>query len=301
MSKHIALLGNPASGKTNFIACSLAYILLRYNVQLLGRNQFFDHFIDSVDEKLPKGQWLEKTKDLNTFVFELKKQKNKYSSTKFTVNDWMGEAFDALNCQNYIQSNSLNKTRQKNLDYYHKTFPEICAQWEKSTRPSLLAPFLDDISSKADIIVIFIDSVSLFFDDQKKKIRASLAALKSILQHDKRWFSKPKFAFVITKADMIETVEKFMTKNEQYCKLFDPQKVQSHLEKEYNTFFSFLKAKNYVYNVWPVSCIPNRAHRKNSTCDSIVPNEEWSVDDMGYSQGVSRATALYSWIGEQLL
>ncbi|MCI7698007.1 MAG: hypothetical protein MSQ05_01235 [Akkermansia sp.] len=83
-------LGLPESGKTAYLSCAMSY-LVRYDEkwQLQNANRDFLNMMNDTEDIMRGGAWPDKTRSNNKLEF-------KVEGNAVTINDWMGEMFEAL-------------------------------------------------------------------------------------------------------------------------------------------------------------------------------------------------------------
>lgn len=258
-TEQIITLGNAASGKTNFMACSMLYISRRMKetIKLNGNNKYFNNIIQRTNAEMKEGKWLPKTSATTNLDFQMREPnwlsmilgKWLAHQRQILLHDWMGEAFEAL----------------RDLD-----------KWESppfNLDPNLKNNFIKDVGD-SQYFLIFLDANCLYNKDMASQINKCLNGLQELLEQSPG--KKRYFACALSKSDMLEKIREYT----QGDGSLNRGKIKNALEDRFDEFFSFLDWHEYPYEVYPVSCIPNKEHRRYDAQMGLVPNADWSVDDM---------------------
>lgn len=268
--KHIITLGCPASGKTNYMACALAYIgkYMTDVIAFKGNEKNFSILLDQVQEDLQEGNWLDKTQVKRDYCFESKISRKWFWRRKHSevqLHDWTGEAFDEL---------------------------EDLSKWHMA--PEHKDSFLNDLCL-SEYILILVDARCLLNKKLTSKYRKCLAGLQEELQKAQKIKKRTRhFAIAVSKADMLESTgqwgikeaaKKVFTSANKYCALLDGglqvQKIKSDVEKQlFDVFFRYAAWEGFPYEICPVSCIPKREHRIHDTKRGLIPSSQWSLEDL---------------------
>lgn len=278
---NLILVGNPASGKSNYLGAALGYMATQmdYAVSLEGMNQETRELIDTVEAKFRTGRWLDKTggatnkkhfefkvhfatalSDLCRRLFNIKLNPTGpfWCHSCLHVEDWAGESFQGLRME------------------------------EKSEH---IRNFLQD-SLSANHVMVFFDGIEIAnpdtIGDLQKDLGLLLEAQKKIDDEraDERgatfWgktenlFSSHKriMSIVVTKCDAFEG-------NAEFCDdsgHVSVEKVERYIMAKYP---SFKVAKNYYRaKFFCVTCVPNPEHRVRHLKKGTMPNSQWSLEDM---------------------
>lgn len=274
-TKHIITLGNAASGKSNYMSASMLYIMRHWDTKY-SFNCENDEAIDTInltEETLKKGIWMDKTQQVNRLEFSVKVPSLIPFITiekKLIIEDWMGEAFDALGNLNDWGEDSGNNQ-------------------EIALNPELKKPFLDSIE-QANCYVIFIDAQKLLNGSQFDNVLNSLKGLQAQIKKQKNFKSK-EVAFVITKSDVLLGTE-FTKESENNKLLLDLEKLQNKLRSKYEVFISFLRYHGIKHKIFAVTCVPKTEHFRIDVELGTMPTKEWSVEDM---ESVIIHTENYGW------
>lgn len=150
-----------------------------------------------------------------------------------------------------------------------------------------LKPTFEKAIRESGSYVIFLDGEKLKNRDVESDVQKSLSALQRLLQDPSLpqsgdSLSKRRFAFVVTKADILENLDEFTHDSK---KGLDIAKLQDHIASKYATFFHFLDWHELKYRIFAVSCVPKKKeekeeHRRIDPKHGTVPTKHWSLKDM---------------------
>lgn len=258
----IVTLGCPKSGKTNYMACSLAYISKyksdtvtfvgsRYDTaSRVANRQSLGELVNLVQESLPKGNWLDKTSDRQEFLFKVQApgSLSRCTTQKYAevaLHDWPGEAFEQL---------------------------QDMGAWSLS--PQLKAGFLADMA-KADFILIMLDVRCLYNEELRHRYIHCLKGLQDELQKTKK---KRCFAIALSQADLLEPHKEWRL--DENSPSLDVQKIRNAVKAKFWQFFQWCDRCGQ-YEIWPVSCIPVPEHRIPDPRGD-KPSPEWSLADLDH-------------------
>ena len=255
--ERIITLGNASSGKSNYMGLSLGYICrYRKDLPILGENSSFIDNINQSEKVMQSGRWLDKTQNRTELHFKAKLPIWSWfpfltSEHEFVVDDWMGEAFEALG----------------NLD-----------KWESDygLNPDLKDPFLKAIA-EAENYVVFLDGEKWKEQDVENNVQESLRKLQQLLQDSQLSLADRRFAIVVTKADVLENLPEFAHESGDGL---DIAKLQQHVTSKYPSFFNFLDWYKLSYRVFAVSCVPVKEHLRVDPEKGVVPASDWSMKDL---------------------
>lgn len=266
--EEIITLGCPASGKTNYMACSLAYIS-RYMsdlIRLTGNEMSFSNLVNQVQEDLRDGNWLDKTPVKRDYLFESKIQRSFWFAKKSKINlhDWAGEAFENL---------------------------ADMGKW--SMAPADKKRFIEDLSNSKYFLVL-LDARCLTNKKLAGKYRKCLAGLQDNIERirkTKRMY--PRFVVALSRSDMLESArpwgiremaKKVFTGKNKYCTWrtgsLNVDKIREDIRARFNVFFKYLQYNGFKHEIFPVTCIPVREHRICDRKRGTIPSPEWEVKDM---------------------
>lgn len=237
-------LGLPESGKTAYLSCAISYLVRNdENWQLKGANKDFLAMMNDTEDIMRRGAWPDKTRSNNRLEF-------KVAGNSVTINDWMGEMFEALD----------------DFEAYRDCSEEMKNQFRDSLR-------------EATHLLIFIDGTTIQNHNTTKRIQHCLSGLQLMLEelHKSEAESK-KISFIVTKSDELTGIAPFCD---------DTGALQNHLledtlGKNFWTFFRYIKDESDWLSVkfYSVSCVPIRQHRQTTLDSGTVATREWSVEDM---------------------
>lgn len=252
---NIILIGNPESGKTNYLSAGLAYMAKKFpdTLCILGKDNPSRALIDKVEAKLKKKRWLDKTGGAagmkGHYDFKVSKSTRLAKILGITnptsrtwrdydvhIDDWAGECFAKLN------DNGKNNAREE---------------------------FLQD-GVNAGVVMIIFDGIQL----KGQKVRSDLQDnLGNLLQHLSSVKIKRKIAVVVTKCDILEG-------DPVFCKdsKVSVGKVREYIEENFNQFKS--AAHDFDTRYFCVSCVPVPEHKIVDVNAGTIPNDLWSLNDM---------------------
>ncbi len=222
----------------------------------------FDDIINQSENQMQSRKWFDKTQGREEARFMAKPPSLipfATSAHEFVVDDWPGEAFG-----------NLGNPKKYELD------PNLKPTFEEAIKTS-------------DSYVIFLDGEKLKNTDVESDVQKSLSALQRLLQDPSLPqsgdpLSKRRFAFVVTKADILENLVEFTHKSEDGTHKpggrLDIAKLEQLVTSKYATFFNFLDWHKLEYRIFAVSCVPLKEHRKVDPKNGTMPTEDWSLKDM---------------------
>lgn len=269
--EEIITLGCPASGKTNYMACALAYIS-RYMsdvIELSGNEKSFSSLINQINDDLHEGNWLDKTPVKRDYLFESKIQRRYWFAKKSEIklHDWAGEAFECL---------------------------EDMEKW--SMAPDDKRRFIEDLSN-SKYILILVDARCLTSRELAKKYSKCLAGLQDNIDRiRKNRRMSPRFVLALSKSDVLESVrpwgiremmKKMLAGKNKYCRwctgCLNVDKIREDVQKRFDVFFKYLRYNGFKHEIFPVSCIPVREHRISDRKRGVIPSPDWEVKDMEHN------------------
>lgn len=199
--------------------------------------------MNDTEDIMRRGAWPDKTRSNNRLEF-------KVAGNAVTINDWMGEMFEALD----------------DFEAYRDCSEEMKNQFRDSLR-------------EATHLLIFIDGTTIQNHNTTKRIQHCLSGLQLMLEEfHKAEAESKKISFIVTKSDELAGIAPFCD---------DTGALQNHLlenalGKNFWTFFKYIKDESNWLSVkfHSVSCVPIREHRQTTLDNGIVATGEWSVEDM---------------------
>ncbi len=267
--ERIIMLGNSNSGKSNYMGLSLACIRSNWNdLPMVGMNSNFIDNINQSENRMQRGEWLGKTTTRTQHHFKAKLPGGipfVTSEYKFFVDDWTGEAFEKLKA-------APNENKGESYD--------------KLTDEEKERVDFEDAIKASDSYVIFLDGEKLKNRGVESDVQKSLRGLQLVLQRKDLPFplSERRFAFVVTKADVLENLKEFTHESKDDTPEsgdgLDLSKLQKHVKSKYATFFDFLDWHKLEYRIFAVSCVPLKEHRQVDPKKGTMPTKYWSLKDM---------------------
>ena len=259
MEKRIIALGLSSSGKSCYLGVTVGFMCRKKMYNIYDKNRNLRRLTDTIEERMKSGRWVKKTIGREEYCF---KKEGFFSDAEYALHDWNGEYFHLLGLDEDQATKEWNKAQEK-ID-------------GKIVKGDELRKLYEDDCSKADAMLLFIDSRTLLEDDDKQATRESLSTLIDILRKSKK---KRVIVIVLTKADYLEGYDMFRSKDNKV----DIKKVIDNLRNNYNSFISEVVSAGHMVSISAVSCIPKREHRNSNGGRGSVPNEKWSLEDMTYS------------------
>lgn len=280
-TENLILIGNPASGKSNYLGAGLGYMATRMNdvFGLEGTNQASRDLIDKVEYSLRKGMWLPKTggaEGKSHFEF------NVHFSTNFAL------------CLESLRRKKMNPTgktwRHFKLhveDWAGEYFQELKLDEKKS----YMEQFVQD-SMTAKHVMVFFDGIALRNDETIDSLQTDLGLLLEIQKRRdeeleaarKRTFwgwlasffssHRRVMSIVVTKCDAFEPGDVFCNDSGTV----DVSKVEKFIKEKFPSFN--FASQYYETQYFCVSCVDNPDHRVVTTKRGTVPSEDWTLDDM---------------------
>lgn len=277
---NLILVGNPASGKSNYLGAALGYMAKQMDdaICLVGVNSESRELIDSVEDKFKEGRWLEKTggatnkkhleydvhfaTTLSDLCRQLKIKLNPtgpfWSHARLHVEDWAGESFQGLRMAE--KAEHIRDFLQDSLSANHVM---VFFDGIEIANPDTIGDLQKDLGLLLE--------AQKKIDDERARDRGQTfwGKVRNVLLSPKRVMS-----IVVTKCDAFEG-------NSQFCDdsgHASVEKVERYIMDKYTSF----KAVTNHYNAkfFCVSCVPNPEHRVHHPKKGIMPNASWSVKDM---------------------
>ena len=237
-------LGLPESGKTAYLSCAMSY-LVRYDEkwQLQDANRDFLNMMNDTEDIMRRGAWPDKTRSNNKLEF-------KVDGDAATITDWMGEMFEALD----------------DFEAYGDCSEEMKQQ------------FRDSIQN-ATHLLIFIDGTTIQNNDTTKRIQRCLSGLQLMLEgFHKAGAESKKIAFIVTKCDELTGIAPYCDATGAVSDEF----LLQALQKNFWVFFRYIKnVESWLsHNVYSVSCLPVKEHRRTTLDHGLVATNNWTLGDM---------------------
>lgn len=239
--RKIITLGLPNSGKSNYIAATIAYMskydcggwrLQNGDINVLQKVDEIqrDFRLGNWEEKTPAGTYKQYTFMLPGSFWNFRREK------RVTIIDWSGENF----------ANIVNGG---------------------NARPNGMDKFREDLQS-ADGFMLFVDGEK-FLDEKEdgKKERRSLRGIMDTLLSDPSHHNKCSFAIIVTKADflMTEGVIKF-------------EDILEKFKEKYGALWLTLEDRAYARGLFPVSLVPAKEFQKITPDRGLIPSEKWDLE-----------------------
>ncbi len=256
--KHIIILGAPGSGKTNYFNAALQYFSVAAGdknprgITVKAANNDMAKVLSQTAPDLKKGKWAAKTMLFTNLELDvrfpyfnrLRWLPDKKLSLRFT--DFSGESFYWLANEGSILSDHEFKIRKR----------------------------IEEGILTCDAILLIMDGFKILNKEYVQKMSEAMAHLETLLNQRKR---AAIVDFIVTKSDVLDLS---WTKDKGV-------KLARHIrENHFPNLFNVLDwdqgffSKNYKYDIFCVSCVPDEKVRCVKPRDGTVPNNRWSVDVM---------------------